>query len=184
MFPPNISSVVIRLDRDPGKEFADQVRRSIYDLDPTLIIPGVVSLNETLTSSMAAEHVAYYILCGLTVIAVGLSVVGLFSVIAFAVSSRMKEFGVRLALGATPAHLRGLVLRRGITTAAVGVAIGIAIGLGVTRFMQSLLFETATYDPLVYAGVVVILLLAATAASWLPARRAASVNVSHLLKND
>ena len=104
--------------------------------------------------------------------------------IAFTVDSRMTEFGVRLALGATPSDLNQLVMRRGMTAAAAGIAIGIAGALGLTRFMKSMLFGTTSYDPLVYVAVAVALLMAAVAACWLPARRAARVDVARLLKSE
>jgi putative ABC transport system permease protein len=121
---------------------------------------------------------------GLSGIALALAVVGLFSVISFTVSSRMKEFGVRLAMGAQPADLHRVVMKRGLATAAAGVVIGIAGALALTRFMQSLLFETTPYDPLVYAAVAFVLLAAAAAACWLPARRAARVDITKLLRTE
>jgi putative ABC transport system permease protein len=113
-----------------------------------------------------------------------LAVVGLFSVIAYTVDSRMNEFGVRLALGAQPADLYRLVMKRGLMAAAVGVAVGIAGALVLTRFMQSLLFETTPYDPLVYVAVALLLLAAAALACLLPARQAARVDVARLLRTE
>jgi putative ABC transport system permease protein len=175
-YPPNISSLLLRLDQDPPKEFAGVVRRAIYEADPRLIVSTVNSINVEVNNSMWSERYAFMILKGLAVIALGLAVVGLFSVIAFTVDSRRQEFGVRLALGATPANLHGLVMRRGVTTAAVGIVIGVAGALGLTRFMQSLLFETTPNDPVVYAAVAVLMLGAAALACWLPARRAAKAD--------
>ena len=176
VYPPNISSLLLRLDQDPPKEFAGVVRRAIYEVDPKLIVHTVSSINETVSNSMWSERYAYMILKGLSAIALGLAVVGLFSVIAFTVDSRRQEFGVRLALGATPENLHRLVMRRGVTTASVGIAVGIAGALGLTRFMQSLLFETTPNDPLVYGGVAAVMLIAAVLACWLPARRAAKAD--------
>lgn len=181
-YPPNISMLLLRLDHDPGKEFAGLVRHAIYALEPKLIVSQVVTINEIVGNGMWAERYAFRILKVLTIVAFVLAVAGLFAVIGYTVESRMKEFGVRLALGAQPANLHRLVMKRGLTTAAVGVAVGIAGALGLTRFMQSLLFETTPYDPLVYAAVANILLVAAVAACWLPARRAARVDISRLLR--
>jgi putative ABC transport system permease protein len=133
---------------------------------------------------MWAERFAFTILKGLSATALALAVVGLFSVIAYTVDSRMNEFGVRLALGAQPADLYRLVMKRGLMAAAVGVAVGIAGALALTRFMQSLLFETTPYDPLVYAAVALLLLAAAALACLLPARRAARVDVARLLRTE
>jgi len=182
VYPLNISTLLLRLDHDPGKEFAGLVRHAIYALDPKLIVSQVVTINEVVGNGMWAEKYAFRILKVLTIVAFALAVAGLFAVIVYTVESRMKEFGVRLALGAQPANLHRLVMKRGLTTATVGIAIGIAGALGLTRFMQSLLFETSPYDPLVYAAVAIILLAAAVAACWLPARRAARVDITRLLR--
>ena len=130
------------------------------------------------------ENSVYLVLRGLSIIALILTAVGLFSIIAYTVDSRMKEFGVRMALGAQPKNLHRLVMKRGLATAAGGVALGIAGALTLTRFMQSLLFETMPYDPLVYVAVALVLLAAAALACWLPARRAARVDVSKLLRTE
>jgi putative ABC transport system permease protein len=184
VYPPNVSTLVLRLDRDPGKEFAGLVRHAIYQFDPRLIATKVISINEIVSNEMWAERQAFTILKGLSVVALALAVVGLFSVIACTVDSRTKEFGVRMALGARPADLHRLVMRHGLMTAGVGVAVGIAGALALTRFMQSLLFETTSYDPLVYATVAVVLLAAAVLACWIPARRAARVDIARLLRTE
>jgi putative ABC transport system permease protein len=181
-YPQAISSLLLRLDRDPGKTFAGLVRHAIYDLDPKLIVSQVSSINEIVGNGMWAERYAFKILRGLSAIAFGLAIVGLFSVLTYTIHCRMREFGVRLALGAQPADLRRLVLKRGLTTAAIGVVVGTAGALGLTRFMQSLLFETTPYDPLVYLAVGIVLLASAAAACWHPARRAAQVDITRLLR--
>jgi predicted permease len=183
-YPPNVDTVVLRLDRDPKKEFAGLVRRAVYEVDPNMVTTDVRAIDQQVIDSMWSEHYAYNILKGLAAIALALTMVGIFSVIAFTVDSRMTEFGVRLALGATPSDLNRLVLRRGVAAATAGIVIGIIGALALTRFMQSMLYETTAYDPLVYAAVALLLLVAAFAACWLPARRAARVDVMRLLKPD
>jgi predicted permease len=183
-YPSNINTLVLRLDKDPGKEFAGLVRRAVFEVDPNVVTTDVQSISQEVTDTMATEHYAYNILRGMAAIALTLTVVGIFSVIAFTVDSRMTEFGVRLALGATPSDLNGLVLRRGVTAAAVGIVIGIAGALALTRFMASMLYHTSSFDPEVYGAVTALLIVAAVAACWLPARRAARVDVLRLLKSD
>jgi putative ABC transport system permease protein len=181
MYPPNCNMLVLRLDRDPGKEFAGLIRRTLYEFDPKLIVVDVNSIDDVVENSMAAERYAFRILRALSGIALGLAVVGLFSVVAYTVDTCMKEFGVRLALGAKPENLHRLVMQRGLATSAVGIVVGIFGALGLTRFMQSLLFESTPFDPLVYVFVAAMLLAATVAACWLPARRAARVDISRLL---
>jgi putative ABC transport system permease protein len=156
----------------------------VYAFDPNLIVVHVASLHELVASTMEAERTTYTLLRGLAAIALGLAVVGLFSVIAYTVQARTREFGLRLALGATPGNLHRLVLRRGVVTAALGILVGVAGALLLTRFMQSLLFETAPYDPVVYLAVAGLLLLATLLACWLPARRAAKVEPMVALRAD
>jgi ABC-type antimicrobial peptide transport system permease subunit len=117
-------------------------------------------------------------------IALTLAAVGMFSVLAYTVDQRRAEFGVRLALGATPRHLVRLVLRRGVTLALAGVIIGVATSLILVRYLQSLLYETPPHDPVVLIGVSVILLAAAVLACLLPARRAGQVDVARLLRSE
>jgi putative ABC transport system permease protein len=183
-YPLNVDTLVLRLDKDPGKDFADLVRRAVYEVDPNLVAPDVKSLTQQVIDTMATEHYAFNILRGMAAIALSLTIVGIFSVIAFTVDSRMTEFGVRLALGATPAELNGLVLRRGMTAAVVGIVVGIAGSLALTRFMASMLYETSSLDVEVYGAVAGLLVVAAAAACWLPARRAAQVDVIRLLRSD
>jgi len=184
MFPPDIDTIMLRLDEDPTKEFADVVRHAIYEVDPNLIASDVRSIDQQVSDTMWEENYAYTVLKVLSAIALGLTVVGLFSVVAYTVSCRMTEFGVRLAVGATPWDLNSLVMRRGLAAVVTGVAIGIAGALAVNRFMQSLLFETTPYDPIVYVGVAALLVAAGAAACWLPALRAARVDVVRLLRAD
>jgi putative ABC transport system permease protein len=96
----------------------------------------------------------------------------------------MAEFGIRMALGATPANLVGLVMRRGMALTAAGVVAGIAGALAMTRFLQSLLFETPPDDPVVLASVAALLLLSALGACAVPAVRASKPDVARLLKGD
>ncbi len=184
LYPPNISTLLLRMDRDPSREFAGLVRHAIYKFDPKLIVSTVSSINETINNSMWAERNAFTILKGLSAIALGLAAMGLFSVIAFSVNSRTKEFGVRLALGAGPADLHRMVMKRGLGTVAMGIGLGTVGALGLTRFMQSLLFETTPNDPVVYLAVTCVLLLAAILACWLPARRAARVDPVVALRSE
>jgi putative ABC transport system permease protein len=176
MYPPNTSTLLLQLDRDPPKEFGGLVRRAIYRFDPTAITISTTSIRDVVDNSMSSERQLYVILRGLSGIALALAIVGVFSVVAYSVQARTREFGVRVALGAAPAQVLTLVLRRGLMTVAVGSAIGVLGAMGLTRFMKALLFETTPYDPAVYLFVPGILLLSTIVACWWPARRAARVD--------
>jgi putative ABC transport system permease protein len=95
---------------------------------------------------------------------------------AYAVAQRQREFGVRIALGATPENLQWFVLGRGLRLTMLGIALGLGAAWGLTRFLRTILYETSPHDPITYAGVAVVLLGVAALACWLPARRAARVN--------
>ena len=181
-WPPNLSAVVLRLDRDPDKTFEGVVRRVVYEFDRRLIVWNVQPVNRWIQGAMYMEQLTLSVLKVLSGIALVLAAVGLFSILAYIVDRRMSEFGVRLALGATPRDLARLVLKRGMMLAVVGVAAGSAGAIGMTRFLQSLLYETAPFDPLVFVAVAAALLAAAAAACWLPARRAARADVTRLLR--
>lgn len=176
LYPPNINTLLLRLDRDPGEEFAGLIRQAIYEEEPGMVVHTVKSIHDVVDGIMWAERYAFTVLKGLSLVALAMAVVGLFSVLAFVVDSRTKEFGVRMALGARPADLRWLVLHGSLAVVGTGLFLGIAGALILTRFMQSLLFETTPNDPVVYGAVAAVLLLAAVLASWLPARRAAKVD--------
>jgi putative ABC transport system permease protein len=182
MYPPNINSLVLRLDSNPKKEFSGLVRRAIYEVEPRLVIANVGSIDELVSESMWAERYAYMVLKGLASIALVLTVVGCFSVVQYTVDRRMTEFGVRIALGAQSSDLHRLVMVRGLGTTAVGLVIGTACALGLVRFMSSLLIETTPFDPLVYLGVAVLLISTGAVACLLPARRAARADVVSLLR--
>lgn len=112
----------------------------------------------------------------LSALALGLAVFGMFSVTAYAVAQRQGELGLRLVLGATPAGLTAFVLRRGLQLGALGIGLGLAVAAALSRFMQTILFETSPHEPLVYAAVAAVLLASTLLACWLPARRAARVD--------
>jgi putative ABC transport system permease protein len=110
-----------------------------------------------------------------------LGVVGLYGVIAYAVSQRRREIGIRLALGAQRGVLRRRFVRHGVILAGVGVVIGAVAAITLTRLMSSLLFGVSPNDAVTYVAVAVLLMLAAALASYVPARRASSVPLSEAL---
>jgi putative ABC transport system permease protein len=178
----NISSFILRFAGDSSDSSETAIRQAIFKFDPDIAVYDVIPLAEIRYRGMYNERFALSVLKVLSAIALFLTVVGIFSVVAYTVDTRMNEFGVRLAMGAQPADLYRLVMKRGLLAAAIGIILGIAGALALTRFMQSLLFETTAYDPTVFAAVALLLLTAAAAACWLPARRAGQVDVTNLLR--
>jgi len=105
-----------------------------------------------------------------------LSAIGIYGVLAFGVAQRVREFGIRQALGADRARILSLVLTQGLRTAAVGVAIGLTAAVFLTRYLQTLLFGIGTHDTMVFVLVPVVLLIVAALACYVPARRATAVD--------
>jgi predicted permease len=176
--PPIITSSFIQLVRlatAPPLGLETMIRRAAYTAEPRLIV-NVQHLADNAQQDVQNERNAMLILEVLSALALVLAATGLFAVMAYAVAQRQREFGVRMALGAAPGDLQWLVLRRGFVLAAAGVVIGLSAAWGLTRFLQSVLYETSPHDPVTYASVAGVLLAVAAAACWLPARRAARVD--------
>ncbi len=124
------------------------------------------------------------LLAGFALLALVLSAVGLYGVIAYGVAQRTREMGLRIALGAMPRDVLRMVVRQGLKISVVGVGLGLAAAAAATRTMESLLFEVDSLDPATYVGVAVAILLVALLATSLPARRAASVDPIAALRAD
>jgi ABC-type antimicrobial peptide transport system permease subunit len=113
-----------------------------------------------------------------------LGIIGLYGVIAYVVTLRTRELGVRIALGAQPRSVASLVTRQGMLLTAAGIATGLVLVAVASRFLRSFLFEIGPADPLTLIGATVTLVVFATLASWIPARRAARVNPMEALRAD
>jgi putative ABC transport system permease protein len=183
-YPPVINTFILKVSGSPSPNFAGLARRAIYELDPQLVTDEVISLNAIRDRQIAFEMFALSVLKVLSGLAMALTVVGLFSVLAYTVDRRMAEFGLRLALGATRGNLVRLVMRRGVVLTLIGVAVGIAGALVLTRFLRSVLFEVSPYDPMVFGTVAVLLVIAAVLACALPALRATRADITRLLRSE
>jgi putative ABC transport system permease protein len=182
--PGSVSNFVVDMTGEPSGESTGRLRQAVFRFDPRIVVYAAGPVLDQLKEQLRHEHLALAVLQVLSVIAILLTIVGLFSVLAYTVERRMPEFGVRMALGATPADLISLVMRRGMALTGLGIVIGIAGAMGLTRYLQSLLFETAPYDAGVIAAVVALLLISALGACALPAVRASKPDVARLLKGD
>ena len=117
-------------------------------------------------------------------VALLLGVVGIYGVMSYIVSQRRTEIGVRIALGAVPASVAGLIVRQGGAVALLGIGAGLTAALAGSRLLESLLFEISPRDPGVFAGTTIVLILVAVLACWLPARRAARLSPLEALRAD
>ncbi|HEX3644690.1 MAG TPA: ABC transporter permease [Vicinamibacterales bacterium] len=152
-----------------------QVRSAVAALDPEQPMADVRTMDEWLARSLEGRRAPMLLLALFGAVALTLSAVGIYGVLAFGVAQRAREFGIRQALGAEPRTILALVLGQGMRTAGIGVALGLAGAVALTRYLQSLLFGVGAYDLSVYAGVTILLLGVALAACYIPARRATRV---------
>ncbi|MFI5227454.1 MAG: FtsX-like permease family protein, partial [Gemmatimonadales bacterium] len=152
-------------------------------LDPSLPTYGEKPLGDLVSAASARAREMLLLVAVASLLALVLGAVGLYAVMAYGVSLRRREIGVRIALGAQPSQVRRMISRDGVGLAAIGVAIGVATAIGVTRFLRSLLYDVSPTDPTILVGTCVTLLLVALAASWIPARRAAAVDPSEALRS-
>jgi predicted permease len=163
-------SVVLRAERDP-RPLAGALRELVHSLDPNLPASGVLMSERMALPLWPSRTLAgFFTICG--TLAVLLATVGLFGVTSYAVSQRTREFGVRVAVGATPRNVLALVVGEGVVLTLAGAVIGIAAALGATRLIASALVGIAPHDPLTYAATAALQTLAAIAACAWPAYRA------------
>jgi len=167
-----------------GGNVAAAVRAEVAALDPELPLHGLRTMDDRVTASLARRRFSTLLLAAFALLALALGVIGTYGVMAYEVGQATRELGIRLALGATPRRLVGLVLREGLTLSLAGVAVGVAVALLLTRAMRSLLFGVPAFDPATFAAVAAVLLCAALAACYLPARRAAAVDPVRSLRGE
>jgi predicted permease len=168
-------TLVVRTAMDPGAA-ADSIRRAVWSVDPEVAIPQVRTLRTVVMSSEAVRRYETLLASVFAAFAVLLAALGLYGVIAYSVSQRTQEIGVRVALGADQRDVLRMVMGQGLRLALLGVAIGIAGALGLMRLMSTLLYGVKPTDPLTFIAVSLILMGVALLASYIPARRAAKVD--------
>jgi putative ABC transport system permease protein len=154
----------------------------VRSVNSNLAVASVRTMQDIYDRSLARTSLTLVMLAIAGAMALLLGLVGIYGVIAYAVSQRRREIGIRLALGADAANLKRLFVRHGLALAAIGVAIGLPVSAALTRLMKSLLFGISTLDPLAFAAAAAVLVFAAALASFLPARRAAAVDPAETLR--
>ena len=167
---------IVRTKRAATESFLTEARQAIWSVNSNLPVFLVRTLQDLYDQSMARTSFTLVLLAIAGAMALILGIVGIYGVIAYAVTQRTREIGIRMALGAQAAGLRQMFVRQGLLLAGIGAIIGLAAAAGLTRLMSSLLFGVKALDPLTYAGVAAILIAAAALASYLPARRATRVD--------
>ena len=173
----------IRTSSDPMNLIA-AVKSEIWAVDKDQTINEVQTMNEVVARSLAPRRFNLWMLGVFAALALLLASVGIYGVISYAVSQRTREIGVRIALGAQPRDILRLVVGQGFVLTLSGVAIGLIAAFALTRWLESLLFNVSTTDPLTFGGVALLLTLVALLACWIPARRATKVDPMTALCNE
>jgi putative ABC transport system permease protein len=176
-------NLVLRSTGDPLAHSA-ALRGIISRANTSVPVVSLRTMEEVISSSLAQTSFTMTLLTIAALVALLLGVVGLYGVISYVVGQRKNEIGVRMALGARPAQIRRMVLRQGVFLALAGIAVGLGAAVGLTRLMESLLFEVSARDPWIFAGSAIALVLISVAASDLPARRAAGVQPLDSLRSE
>jgi predicted permease len=176
-------SIALRTSGDPLR-YVNAVREAIWSVDGNQTIASVETMSGIVGGTVSRPRLLATLLLLFGVMGLTLGALGIYGVLAFSVNQRRQEIGVRVALGASPGSVLRLVVGHGMMLALLGVAAGILGALLLTRVMAAVLFEVRTTDPATFATVVVVLLGAALAASWLPARRALRIDPVQALRDD
>ncbi|HLY59720.1 MAG TPA: ABC transporter permease [Terriglobia bacterium] len=172
----------VRSTRAGSESFMQEVRKAVWSVDPNLPLADVHTLDFFYGRSMARTSFTLVMLAVAGGMALLLGVVGLYGVIAYSVSQRTREIGIRMALGAQQQELTAMFVRHGLLLAAVGIVCGLATAAAIMRLMASLLFNVSPLDPVTYGAVSLGLVGAAMLASYVPSRRAATVNPVEALR--
>jgi predicted permease len=171
----NPMAYVVRTTGNPATLSAS-VRQIVAALNPQLPVYDIRPLEEYVAGARAAQRFTTIIAASFAIVAVALASIGVYGVIAYAMTRRRYEFGVRLALGAQPSQVTRLVLREGVLLAGAGIAAGLVGASVAARFLQAQLFGVSARDAVSYLGAAAAIAAAALMASWLPARRAAAIS--------
>ena len=174
----------IRSERVGTRAFLREVATEVHAVNPNLPLAKVRTLNDVYRQSMAHTSFALVLLGIAGAMALTLAIIGVYGVLAYAVAQRRHEIGIRLALGAEPRTLKWLFVRKGLILNCVGGAIGLALAGGLSRWISSLLFGVTPLDPLTYIVSGALIAVAVMTASYVPGRRAASVDPMETLRSE
>jgi putative ABC transport system permease protein len=171
----NFMGLVIRTAGDPAA-FANTLRHEVQAIDKDQPIYSVRPFDDVVMNSLGTRRVSMQLFSVFAIAALLLAGVGIYGVMAYSVTQRTQEIGIRMALGAQKSHVLGMILRQGMTLALIGIGIGVAGAFGLTRLIASLLFGVTTSDAATFVVTSVFVILVSVLACYLPARRAAKLD--------
>jgi predicted permease len=173
--------VALRTQGDPTAVISE-VRAELHRIEPTLLVDNFATMDQRIEDSVSPRKLNLFLFGLFSALALVLASIGLYGVVAYSVSQRTQEFGIRMALGAQPRDVLRLVLAQGLKLALAGTAIGIAVALALSSVVRQLLFGVRPADPITIACVALILTIVALVACWLPAFRASRIEPTQALR--
>jgi predicted permease len=168
----------------PAPVLAGELRRAVAEIDPLVPVTHVQSFDEVIAASTASARSLTTLLLGFGLLAIGVGGAGVYSLIAYIVSWRTREIGVRLALGAPRRQIVLMVIQQSLIWAVAGSIAGLAVAIASARILRRFLFEVSPFDPLTFSLVPLLMVLIALLAAWIPARRAASIDPMQALRSE
>jgi ABC-type antimicrobial peptide transport system permease subunit len=180
MFP---MAFVVRTTGDPAL-LAAAVRQAAFSVDPTIPVAELQPLTSLIASSLGRPRLLAMLLSIFAAAGLTLGIIGVYGVVAYRVRQRQREFGIRLALGASPRHIARRVIRQGAFHASAGLLVGLPAAFVLTRLMESVVFGVTTHDPLTFIALPVAIVTATLAACIAPARRAAQIDPVTAMRAD
>ena len=166
----------------PGDTLIPEIRQALWDIDPQVPIPALRPMDEQLSDSVATDRFQVEVLTSFAASALLLALMGVYGVLAYSVSLRQREFGIRIALGSGKGALIQLVLQQAAYPVLLGTGVGFALSLALVRWLRSILYQTPVLDPIALGGGVLAIFAVATLAAVIPARHAASVDPVRALR--
>lgn len=182
-FPSIFDNLVVRTSGDPMLVAAD-LKAAVHSVDADLPVAKVATMEQRLTDSVGRRRLQAILLSAFAGLALSMATVGIYGVMAYSVSGRGREIGIRIALGAERREVRNLILREGLGWAALGAGIGLAGAVGLSGLLSSLLYGVTPRDPVTLGGVTLLLVSVAMIACYLPARRATKVDPMAALRHE
>jgi len=175
---------VLAATRRDGASVTRDVGRALVAAGLTFPVTYQTSLDDRVTKSRAVPRFQLMLIGAFAVVAVLLAALGLYGTLAFTVRSRLREIGIRMAMGARPFDILRLMLRQGVTLVAMGVLAGLALTLALARILRRVLLMASATDPFAFIGVTLLLAAVALAACYIPARRAMRVDPTNALRHE
>ncbi|MDQ2766953.1 MAG: FtsX-like permease family protein, partial [Gemmatimonadota bacterium] len=180
-YTPAFVTLLVRTEG--AQDLSLPIRAIVHALDPAVPTYGQQPLSSVVAAASSRARVTMLLLVIASTLALILGAVGLYGVLAYGVSLRQREIGVRIVLGAPPSQVSWMVSRQALGLALAGIVIGIGFALAATRLLSGLLYDVSPTDPLTLGATCIGLLVMAGLASWIPARRAAAVDPSEALRS-